>query len=244
MSTSDEVPSFVDRPATETEIASLRRLLRELPTAGHRWRQAGQNALVLWAVSLLVVYLIWLLLSWLSSKVLGTAFGMSATSTRWVMAVAVPVCCIYSCISSVRWVRQWRDLRPLVRADLQAGRIAEERCQFDEARRFQEPEHGGFVYFFRTGDRRAFASYDYESQDLGAREEDPSQSKFRALNRLTIVRAPSSRYIISRIFSGEILDVGDTIELAADPKDWPEHDEICDIRWDELESRLAPERTG
>ena len=213
--------------------------LASWPGTADRWRRGAGNAFVGWAVSLLGVTLAWLALGWVAGQLFGVKAGLQAPATRWFLALAVPACAVFGIVSSVRWVRGWRDLRPQLKADVAAAEVLEERYVFEQAKRFQEPEHGGLGYFLRTAEGLVFTSYDFESQQLGANDEDPLTSRYRPQARLVIVRAPSSGLVLCRQASGAILNAGEPVEIGVDPDQWPPDDEPCSIPWDQLEVQLG-----
>jgi len=141
-------------------------------------------------------------------------------------------------VSSARWVKHWRD-REDYRADLQGGQVVEESYEFTAAKRFQEPEHGGLMYFLRTTDDKVFVLFDYESQDFGAQGEDPLKSKFQPCTELLVARTPKTGVVLNQRFSGALLDAGDPYELSIPPQSWPESETYCKFRWDELEKCLT-----
>ena len=230
----------VTREAGPAETAYLEQLLLQAPTASRRWKDGLENALVLSAVSLLVLVLAWLGLAWIARKLFALDFGLQSAAVVWVLGIGIPICLIGAGFSSVRWVKGWRDYRPLLRADITSRRVEEEHYVFTEAMRFQEPEHGGLIYFLRTCDDKVFTLFDHESQDLGVQDEDPLKSSFSPKQNLVIARAPGTRFVISKVFSGSPLDTGDPIELTVEPKHWPETEEYCGIAWADLPTRLGP----
>jgi hypothetical protein len=151
----------------------------------------------------------------------------------------VLVSALIAVIASTRWVQSWRDYRPLFNADLRSGRVVEEHYRFSDAKRFQEPEFGGVIYFLRTDDGRVLTFFDYDSRELGVREKDPLASGFVPRTDLTIVRAPRSALVIEKRFSGEPLPIGAPLPLTVEPGEWSESDLSCDIPWDQLEARLS-----
>jgi hypothetical protein len=100
------------------------------------------------------------------------------------------------------------------------------------------------MYFLKTTDGKVFVQFDYESQDLGARGENPFNSTFQPRRRLLIVRAPKSGFVIAQKFSGDALNAGDAHELSLGPGAWPESETYCAIPWDELQSRLSRKANG
>jgi len=188
---------------------------------------------------MLALTVVWLALGWVAGKLFGVRAGLHDVSTFWFLALCAPVCAVFAVVSSIRWIRGWRDLRPQLTADLAAAEVQEERYTFVQAKRFQEPEHGGLMYFLRTADDVVFTNHDFESQQLGTNGEDPLASSYRPQTRLVIVRTPSSGLVLSRQASGNVLDVSEPVEMDVDPEQWPQDDEPCSIPWDQLEARLG-----
>ena len=230
----------IQRSATAEEQAFLQALLSKATTKMGRWRQGLENALVLWAVSLLGCVIVWLICAGLTRWLFSVDYGFRSPAAPWILGIATPLCGAYAAFSSVRWVRRWKDMRPSLNADLVAAQVVEEHYVFNAAKRFQEPEHGGLIYFLRTPDDRALTLYDPESQDLGVQDEDPLTSSFKPMSRLVMVRAPETGFVISMTFSGDPLDAGEPIELTLPPEQWPETEQYCDIPWPELETVLGP----
>jgi hypothetical protein len=155
------------------------------------------------------------------------------------MAVATPACAALAVTSSVKWVRTLPDYRSLLKQDLADSLVNEERYVFTEARRFQEQEHGGLMYFLRTNKDGVFTVYDYESQALGIDDQDPLQSAYRPQTQLVVVRAPNSGFVLSSQGSGALLAVGAPVDLVVGPEKWPKPESLCDIPWSQLDLRLA-----
>jgi hypothetical protein len=227
-----------EREMSGPEREFLSETLRTVPGPVQRWARGTQNAVVLWAVSTLFLILIWLAFAWGARQLLHVEIGRTSVVAAWGAAV----CAAFAIVSSIRWVKSWPDARPLLQADLESNRVAEEHYQFVAARRFQEPEHGGLIYFLRTSERNVMVFFDHESQDLGARGEDPLKSSFEPRSELLMVRAPRARFIIDKQFSGEVLDAGEPVPLTLDPHSWPDSEEYCEIPWDELDARLSSQQ--
>lgn len=192
-----------------------------------------------WAGSVLIVFVVWLSVAWPARLMGGLDVGLQSPYAPWIFVLGVPLCAAYALVSTVLSMRQRRDLRPALRADLDNGNATEESYRFTAARRFQEPEHGGLIYFLHTDDDRVFVLYDTESQDLGARGANPLTSRFAPKSELRVVRAPSSAIVLGKSFAGEVLDAGEPLELGLPPKEWPESEAYYDVPWTELEARLA-----
>jgi hypothetical protein len=232
-------PDISNRPISDAEREKLKEFLKRIPTSSKRFGMAVANALVMWAVSILIFVMSWKLLAWLIRALLHRDFGWNSPVAFWLLCLALPVCLLLAIVSTVRWIKRWRDTRPLLLADLEGGRVLEELYQFTEAKRFQEQEHGGLMYFLRTVDDSILVLYDHESQDLGVRDENPLASAFQPRAQLTVVRAPHSAYVIEKNFSGDVIDAGEPFDLLAPPKHWPQQDSLLDLRWDELETKFS-----
>jgi hypothetical protein len=201
---------------------------------------AALNAVLAAVGSLVIAFLLWLSVAWPARVMGGGDIGLQSPFAPWIVAIGVPLCVAYAAGSAIRWLKEHRNLRPLLEADLARGEVVEESYRFVAAKRFQEPEHGGLLYFLRTADDRAFVVYDSESQDLGVRGQDPLASAIRPRSELTIVRAPNSGIVLDTAFASEPLDAGAPLELEAPPRDWPEADAYSAIPWNDLERRLQP----
>src|SRR5215207_3040866 len=133
---------IVQRPATEAEQTFLRETFARAPTTARRWKEGIENALVMWASSLLATVVIWLGFAWLARKLFDADFGMRSPAAIWIWGVAILLTGIFAVISSVRWISGWKDYRPELQADIDAALVAEEHYVFTAAKRFQESEYG------------------------------------------------------------------------------------------------------
>ncbi len=210
-----------------------------MPGPMQRWKLAAGNFLVTWAALMLALAVLWLLLAWLGRKFVEVNFGLGSPAGPWVLGIGVPLIAVFAVLSTVRWVRAWRDIRPALREDIEHGTVVEEHYTFAAAKRFQEPEHGGLLYFLHSANERALVLYDHESQNLGVQGADPLSSSFVPRAELVMVRAPHTRFVLGKEFSGPELKAGAPKELTAPPSEWPEQDEYCKYGWGELEARLA-----
>jgi hypothetical protein len=227
------------RTATPEELAILDGLISKAPTAANRLTRGAANALVLWAATLLALLAAWLTLGWLAGKVFAVDLGLRSSATLWVLGMAAPACAVFAIVSSAGWVRNRTDHRRLLQQDLSSNQVAEEHYVFTDARRFQEPEHGGLLYFLRSAENEVFTVHDHESQDLGVDNRDPLQSSYRPQSHLRVVRAPRSGFVLGSQSSGTVLNAGAPVELCLAPEDWPEAQTLCNIPWSQLEARLG-----
>lgn len=234
------IEKAVERDISPSEREFMLEFLERSPTRARRWMQGLANSLVVWAACCGVLLFVWSIIRWLLRPFVHRDLGWHSDTMLVILPGIVLFAIVVSIVSAVSWVRSWRDIRPLVRADLQAGRVVEEHYVFTEALRFQEQEHGGLIYFLRIAGDRALTLYDHESQDLGVQGRDPLSSSFRPTTQLVMMRAPNTRQVLDKRFSGIPLDCGDPLVLELDPKLWPESEELCEIPWRELRIRLSP----
>jgi len=227
------------REITASEHEYLEELLASMPTTTMRLLEGAQNALVLWAASMFGIVILWLFVAWGIRLVFDADYGWGSFLAMWVYIIGGSLCAVYALVSSVNWIRSWKDLRPLIKSDLLNGKVDEENIIVTEVMRFQEQEHGGLIYFLRTKEDRVFVLYDEESQDLGVNGDDPLKSSFSVGNLLNVVRAPSSNFVIKRDFSGSPIQFGEPIDMIVQPELWPESESWCSIPWDELEAHFS-----
>jgi hypothetical protein len=227
---------------TEKERDFLSRTLNGFPTTAARWKRGLENAIVSWAVLMLLYVFAWKCVAWLVRVTLHTEMGWRSPANIWIVVVGTLLCTAYSLLSTVRWMKGWPDPRAVLLADLEGGEVAEEHYEFTDAKRFQEPEHGGLIYFLRTIDDKVFVIFDHESQGFGAEGSDPLTSEFRPREKLELVRASQSELVLSQNSSGAALEVAAPIELTLRPSTWPESESYCKVKWDELERRFGKGR--
>lgn len=164
---------------------------------------------------------------WLVRTAKGLEAGWNIAAADWVIPVAALTAAVFAIVSTVFWIRGRKDSRSLLLADLKAGRVVEENHEFTAALRLREEEYGGLLYFLRAADGAVFVFFDHESQAMAVQGGDPLTSSFKPRARLTMVRAPKTRRVIHKSFSGDPLDAGDPLDPSTD--DWPENEEFCDI---------------
>ena len=227
------------RPMSEPEQEFLRDILKNAKTSARRWKIATINAVLYYSLSVLAFVVVWKVIAWMARSTLSVEIGWHSPAAVWIVGLCAVACVPPVIISSARWLKSQSDIRPSLRADLEKGLVTEEAYEFTAIKRFQEPEHGGLIYFLRTIDDKVLVLYDDESQELGAQGENPLSSKFKPSTELLLVRAPQTGIVISRHFSGSALDPGKPLEISVEPQVWPEPETYCKYRWDELEKRLS-----
>lgn len=228
----------IERPITNSEREYLKQIL-QAASLNPRWKQGVKNAFVLFAACMLILDLSWLALAWLSRKIFHVEFGLHSPAAIWIISIGACLCAIYAIVSTIRWLKAGHDVRPLLQADLDGMKVIEERYKFTAVKRFQEQEHGGLIYFLRTNDDRVLTLFDEESQNLGVSDGDPLMSSFKPQSELIMVRAPNTKFVISKLFSGTPLQIDAPSVMGIGPDQWPESEEYCSIPWNKLDRRLA-----
>lgn len=226
------------RQMTEAEREILREQMRSLGQGTSRWRRIARDARLELSPTLFGLLLLVLLVAVVARWATGQD-GLDSAAVKWTVLVGVPLCLAYAIVSSIHQYRNVENISDIVGSEIEAGKVLEEQFRFVEARRFQEPEHGGLIYCLRTSDDRVFVIYDYASQDLGVQGLDPFTSGFRPRRELAIVRTPISDMVISTEFAGEDFTFSETTELAAPSDQWPESEKFYDVDWADLDSALA-----
>lgn len=227
-------PDATQRPMTDEERARLGKLLAGSPS---RVVPAATSFLLTWVLGSLGFVIAWTIATVIGRMLFDARIGWNSPAGPWIAGGGALLGAVVAAVTTARWLRGWKDGRPGILADLAGGVVIEERLRFTEARRFQELEHGGLLYFLRAVDDRVFAMFDHDSQDLAIEGKDPLTSPFRPGRELLLVRAPASGFVFSRTFSGLPLEAGRPAELSASPRDWPESDEFCAAAWDELDRK-------
>jgi hypothetical protein len=225
------------RAMTTAERKSLERTLAEIGQGF--WSQILPSLAFFAAITAALAYVVWSLLGWALRKTLDATWTEGLDP--WVVAIVVAGTLAYFAAFALRGARRARALAPKLRRDLEDGVVDEKHFRFVEARRFQEPEHGGLVYFLLGADGKTLVLYDEESQELGVQGKDPLRSRFRVCAELALVKAPQAGITLDRRFSGAPLDVGAPGALNLPPQKWPEDESLCEVAWAELEQFLAAE---
>jgi hypothetical protein len=188
---------------------------------------------------MIAVIVVWLVIAWIAGKVADLNIGWQSPAAVWILGISVPIVAAWSAITSWRWFKRVPDPRAAISRDMRDGTVIEERYHFTAAKCFQEPEHGGLIYFLLDDTERPYVVYDYESQDLGVQGESPRSSSLVPRSELLVVRAPSTRLVLRQEFSGPPIDAGEPRELVVGPEKWPEDGEYCKLKWADLERRLS-----
>jgi hypothetical protein len=229
----------LSRPFTDRERGELERVLQGVPNRLGRAKIGLANTFLLWAASLLAAIVVWLIFAAIAKAASGLSIGWGSPYRAEVVAWSALGCAALSAVCNYRWMKGLKNPTVTIQADLSGGIVSEEHYHFFEVKRLQEPEHGGLIYFLRSSNGKAYVLYDHESQDLGARGEEPLRSSFSPRAELVTIRAPSSRLVLSSQFSGPLLSLPEPTDLLVAPSAWPEQDEYCPVPWERLEEHFG-----
>jgi hypothetical protein len=233
-----------ERAMSAEERAQLAGMLATSSRGPSRSQLAAVNAVAMWVLLMSAFAFVWALFAWLVRRFAELEFGLQAPAAPWVWAGAGAACAAFATGSSRRWFARRPDERAQLAGDLERGAVIAETFTLTAVKCFQEPEHGGLMYFFRTDDGGVLVFFDGESQDLGAGGGDPLQSSFRPRTKVTIARAPLTRLALGTVFQGPALEPGAVLDLAAPPREWPDSAELCPVPWDDLERHFGTEENA
>src|SRR5581483_4199250 len=145
------MPTYTtERAITDNERRFLQQFFKGTPTWWTRLTRGSENALVLWALCMAAFLPAWGVVAWVARRTMHIELGWKSEYVGEALVFGVLISALIAAVASTRWIQSWRDYRPLFHADLESGRVVEEHYRFREAKRFQEPEHGGLIYFLRT----------------------------------------------------------------------------------------------
>jgi hypothetical protein len=200
-----------------------------------------------WITFVLIFTLLWVVVAWFGHAFFDAHFGWNSRWKDAILSVGVllgGLLVAYAILHQL-WFQHRRG--DAIRRDIAKGVVNEMRMRIVEAKRFEEPEHGGLLYFLHTSDKKVFTMFDYESQDLGVQGLDPLTRPFCPCNDFVIVQAPESRSVLSSNFTGEQIELAPPLVLSVPPSKWPRFEEFCNTPWEKLEtkySRLTQHSSG
>jgi hypothetical protein len=184
---------------------------------------------------LLPLGLLWCILYWVGWKFFSLDLGLHGAAAPWIAGVAVLALVAMVGPEVSKTLRHSRSAIRALEADLASGSVEDMTIRITDAMRFQEPEHGGFLYFLRTGDERVYVQFDYGSQDRG-------RSRYLPRDTLNVVRGQHGGHILASVFTGHPVEIAHDGKLTAKPGQWPEPDTFCSTPWNMLVSTYAAER--
>lgn len=153
----------IRRKMEPEEREMIEKSLVNSPSDSKRLVGGIKSALTTWGLSFLIFCICWLLLAWLVELVFESDYLKRSPNPGWILGVGANFCAVYALLSTEKWLKAWKDPRPNLKADLENGEVLEENLNISEIKRFQEPEHGGLIYFLRISDNRILVFFDQES---------------------------------------------------------------------------------
>jgi hypothetical protein len=192
-----------------------------------------------WVTGLLLWYLLWIVLAWVCRKLFDIDLG---THSRWAMSIGLVIFGAWSSWMYLELRRQSRQANArheALTADIVTGEVEEQTFRLTEARRYQEPEHDGLIYFLRTSDDRVLVLFDYESQQLGVQGLNALDSPFKPTGQLVMIRALKSHDVLMTRLEGEPLEPGAPLPFELPTRHWPEPETFLDVSWPELDDWMA-----
>lgn len=221
---------------TAVERAELEQRMRDTKESRARnW----QLMISPWMTGFLLWYLLWAAAAWSCRKLFDIDFGIHG---RWATIIASTIVGAWSFWLFLDMRRQSRHLNSRLEslgADIATGEVEERTLQLTEARRYQEPEHDGLIYFLRTRDDGVFVLFDYDSQALGVQGQNALDSTLEPAERLAVIRAVKSHDVTRTRFEGRPLELGAPIPFELPPRHWPESETFLGVDWPGLDAWMT-----
>ncbi len=227
------------------EHKQLNEILSTLPVPQKRYLKAALNTAVFWVFSLAAFCILWFLASLLLASFSPLDIGISSQYAAFIFPTAIALAAIFAINSTRKWLADSDNLYTLVKADLKRQQVCKESFQVMAVKCFQEPEHGGLMYFLLLQSNSTNQSpdiqcktnmirviYDYQSQQ---EQIDPS-TLLKPSDNITIITAPLSLLVLDNIFNGKPLKKIKKCTLTLSPEKWPKADSWIHENWLELEN--------
>ena len=187
----------------------------------------------------LITISIWLFFNWFVGLFLDFDFGWGSEYRNVILISIVLLCFGFLSFEIIRRETPDKALRNKINKDLSAGVLEIIEYEIKSLKVFEEPEHGGFIYFLLTADDEVLVMYDSESQDLSIDDQDPMSSSFLPRRMLKISKTIYSDIIVSEEFLGDLIEFPELEVMTAKTSIWPEHGKIVRCKWDKIESKYA-----
>lgn len=185
------------------------------------------------------VVLLWLLIAWVVRALFDIEIGWGNPHRMTIIFSIVTLCFTYLLVSMTGFGALRGDLRQKLVADIENQVILIDEYSLTDTIKFEELEHGGFIYFFRTTDGKVYVSYDNESQDLSVGGQDRNLSSFVPRSRLRIGKTPLAGICVSEEFVGDVLPVDGLLPMSDEIDNWPEDGEFVDVQWSEIVGKFS-----
>jgi hypothetical protein len=125
-----------------------------------------------------IFVLLWLLVAKLFSSFTSIEFGWSSEYREFILVGIVISSFLYSFFEIIRTSKPSPKLVEAIKKDLAKNVIDQISYEVKDVKVFEEPEHGGFVYYLLTTENQVIVVFDSESQDLSINGEDPRNSSY------------------------------------------------------------------
>lgn len=225
----------LERDMTADERKQLEGLAKESVISRFDYRKRGNVLFDTGSMLSLAAVVSWLLIAWVVRLFTGFDFGWNSPWGMTIVWSLIGLSFFYATFNIMRGGRPVSPENIGIAADLRAGKVRVEEIEFVDIKGFEEPEHGGFLYFLKTTDDRVFAALDYESQTLAINDEDPLTSPDRPRRLLKLVTAPISGQCLNFRFSGDLLECSQWFVLTADLERWPDFESFVAVDWNDLD---------
>lgn len=221
---------------TEDEKRDLGRRVSPLSYNFSEMKEVGGMFVSVGGMFAFAVVAIWLIFAWIIRVIFDVDYGWNHPHGLKIFWTLVALSLAYSAKEILRVSRPNPEYRNKLLKDIETGVVEIEEHTVTAAKVFQEPEHGGLMYFLQTAQDQVYVTFDYESQDLGVAGDDPMASSFKPKRELKVERTPVSRTVLAEDFAGDYLKFSAPLELTARPDKWPESQEFVGVPWAKLES--------
>ena len=182
----------------------------------------------------LVLVLTWIFINWLLRFIVAFDFGWNSQYRNYILWPIVGFSYSWFLFEVAKSCGPNSQTRLALKKDLEEKILKVSEYPIYEAKVFEEPEHGGFIYFVRTSGDKVLALFDSESQDLSIDGQDPKDSSYKIRNVLKISRAPNSNIIVDEQFNGDLVQISELEIFTENTKIWPEHAEFVKCQWEKV----------
>ena len=186
-----------------------------------------------------VLVLVWLFINWFLGFIVPLDFGWNSQYRNYILWPIVGFSYLWLFFEVALTCGPDPQIKQALRKDLEKRVLKVSEYPIYEAKVFEEPEHGGFIYFVRTSGDKVLALFDAESQDLSIDGQDPFDSSYKIRSVLKISRAPNSNMIVDEQFSGKLVPIPEPEVCNEDSDIWPEHADFVKCKWEKVSSIYA-----
>ena len=187
----------------------------------------------------LVLVLIWIFINWLLGFIVAFDFGWNSQYRNYILWPIVGFSYSWFLFEVAKSCGPNSKTRLAVKKDLEVKILKVSEYPIYEAKVFEEPEHGGFIYFVRTSGDKVLALFDSESQDLSIDGQDPKDSSYKIRSVLKISRAPNSNIIVDEQYSGDLVQISELEVFTENTKIWPEHAGFVKCKWENVSAKYG-----